>query len=327
VYWIRYSVGGKPYRESANTTRKEEALALLRKRKTEIFEGSFFPDLKKNDLTMDGLRKMWLEAASGKKTIEHDRHRLDRIVEFLGARTLITSVTSDDVERLRQHLKKQTTRSGKQLADATVNRYVVVLKSALNLASKRHYRHRDPMAGIKMYKERNQRDRICTEEEYNELVNKARPELRLAIVLAYWTGMRQNEIAELRWRQIDLKDGVVRLSRGDTKEVDEKAVPLPTHAVAVLRDMARAIDGALFTVKASTLSKEFSVLTRELGIDDLRYHDLRHTAITRMRRAGVDIMTIKAITGHKVLATLERYNKITVDDLREAMDKAEKLEL
>ncbi len=326
IYWIRYNIAGQQYRESARTTRKAEATALLHKRQTELFEGSFFPDRKRNDLTMKGLREMWLEGASGKKTIGHDRQRLDRIVEFLGARTLVTSLTSEDVDKLKLHLRNTPTRHGPQSAPATVNRYLAVLKSALRLADRRGYRHRDPMAGVKLFKEQNQRDRLCAEGEYKEIIEHAGPQLRLAIVLGYWTGMRLGEIAGLGWRQIDIANRVLRLSRGETKEGYGKEVPLAGAVVEALEALPRSIDGTLFSTKASSLSKEFSVLTRKLKIDDLRFHDLRHSAVTWLRRAGVDIMTIKAITGHKVLTTLERYNKITANDLRAAIDKAEKVE-
>jgi integrase len=326
VYWIRYSVGGKQVRESARTSRKEEATALLRKRQTEIFDGSFFPDKKRNDLTLDGLREMWLEAASGKKTIDHDRYRLGQVVDFLGARSLVASLTSEDIDKLKKHLRNTPSRNSAHLAPATVNRYLAVLKSALKLADRRGYRHRDPMGGVMMLKEQNRRNRICSEDEYKQLIENAVPDLRLAIVFGYWTGMRLGEIAGLKWQQIDARNRVLHLSRKETKEGDEKTVPLAQGVIDALEDWPRSIQGDLLETDASKISKDFSVLTRKLEIEDLRFHDLRHTAVTWLRRAGVDIMTIKNITGHKVLATLERYNKVSADDLRAAVEKAEKVD-
>lgn len=112
VYWIRYSVAGQQFRESARTTRKAEAEALLYKRQSEIFEGSFFPDRKRNDLTVDGLKDMWLDAAADKKTIQHDRQRFERIVEHFGPRTLIVSITSEDIDEFKRSLRRTKTRLG-----------------------------------------------------------------------------------------------------------------------------------------------------------------------------------------------------------------------
>ena len=61
LWWISYSIGGRQYRESSGTTNKRLAQELLTKRKNEIFEGRFFPDKKRGDLTMAGLRDLWLE--------------------------------------------------------------------------------------------------------------------------------------------------------------------------------------------------------------------------------------------------------------------------
>ncbi len=323
VYWIRYSVAGQQFRESTRTTRKAEAEALLHKRQSEIFEGSFFPDRKRNDLTVDGLKDMWLDAAVDKKTIEHDRQRFERVVEHFGPRTLIASLTSEDIDDFKRALRQTKTRLGENMTPATVNRYLALLRSSLRLAARRGYRHREPMAGVKFNRENNQRDRICSTEEYAKLVEAAEPELGLAIMFGYWTGMRLGEIVNLRWKQIDLRERVLRLRRSETKEADAKQVPLARELVEHLHELPRNIDGNVFTRTNVALSGQFGRLCKRLEIDDLRFHDLRHTAVTRLRRAGVDIITIKAITGHKTLKTLERYNKVSVDDLRTAIDRAE----
>ena len=70
-------------------------------------------------------------------------------------------------------------------------------------------------------------------------------------------------------------------------------------------------------------SAMFHKLTRALDVSELRFHDLRHTAATNLRRAGVDLFTIKQITGHKTLKMLERYNCVNVDDLKEARGKVQ----
>jgi site-specific recombinase XerD len=64
-------------------------------------------------------------------------------------------------------------------------------------------------------------------------------------------------------------------------------------------------------------------LCRELKITGMRFHDLRHTAATNMRRAGIDLLVIQRITGHKTLAMLKRYAHVTEDDLAAAMARTE----
>lgn len=316
TWWITYNIGGRQYRKSAKTTRKEEAVALRNKILTEIFEGKFFPDKKDGDLTISGLKDMWLEASHDKKTIDQDERRLDVISAFFGATALVTSLKAEDVDALKRHLKDKT-----GLKPATVNRYLAVLRSSLRLASRRGNHHRNPMAGVRFYREDNQRDRICSAAEYSKLTNAATPDLRLAIMIAYYTGMRLGEIANLRRDQLDLQNRMMRLRRGDTKESAAKQVPIPNHLLDELRKRAARIDGRILGATSNSLSSQFGDLTRSLGVRDLRFHDLRHTAVTNLRRAGVDIMTIKAITGHKTLKTLERYNQVSSEDLANAIGR------
>lgn len=179
------------------------------------------------------------------------------------------------------------------------------------------------MRGVRFAPERNARDRVCGPEEYQRLVAAADPELRLVILLGYWTAMRLGEIAALTWDRVDLKRRSVRLETGHTKTGHGRKVPLSAEAVEALKQHPRRMDGAVFEHSAGTLSPRFARLTRQLGIEDLRFHDLRHTAATRLRRAGVDVMTIQEITGHKSLAMLKRYQTTTEEDLRAAMERAE----
>jgi len=147
-------------------------------------------------------------------------------------------------------------------------------------------------------------------EEYEKLLKASSGELRLAIILGFWTGMRFGEVANLQWKHIDTKANSLRLSRQETKEADNKEIPIPNAVKQELKKLAHSIDGKLFKTKSELLSGQFVKLCSRLGIKDLHFHDLRHTAVTNLRRAGVDLLTIKNITGHKSLKTLERYNRI-----------------
>lgn len=112
------------------------------------------------------------------------------------------------------------------------------------------------------------------------------------------------------------------MRRGDTKEAKATQVPLAQAILEQLRAYPRNLDGKLFKSSADALSACFGDLGDDLNVDDLRFHDLR-TALTNMRRAGLDIMTMKQISGHRTLKMLERYNSCSEDDLRAAMERVE----
>jgi site-specific recombinase XerD len=318
AWWIQYNANGRQYRESAKTTRKEQAQALLQKRLQSIWEGRFFPGSRRaQDLTMTQLSEQWLEAAKGKRSLRHDKARLAVAVAHFGDHQLISTLTADGVSGYKTALES----TGK--AASTVNRHLAVLRSALNLAKRRGHAHQDPMCGVKLDTERNARSRICTAEEYAKLRDAAMGDLRLLVIVGYWTGMRRGEIVGLTWDRFDLKSRSFRLSAADTKEASAKSIPIPAEALDVLRDIPRNISGRVFDGSEDHYSKAFARLCVACGVDGLHFHDLRHTAVTNMRRAGVDLVTIARITGHKTLAMLQRYNTVTADDLSAAMDRVE----
>jgi integrase len=223
------------------------------------------------------------------------------------------------------------------MSPATINRYLAVLKSALKLARSAGYLYDDPTAGVKLLAENNARDRIATPEEIEKLLAAASsPKLKLVITLAFETGMRLSEIVGLRGEQLDLKAGIVRLGSGETKSGAGRKVPLSPAALEALRAWPRPVDGGpLFVVHhrnketdelepsvwdAKSVSPLFSRLCREVGITGLRLHDARHTALTKFRRENnADIMVIAAISGHRSLDQLRRYQNVSDDELLAAV--------
>ena len=316
TYTLELSINGRKVREPTDTTRKEQANALLRERESAIWEGRYLPRAKKRvDLTVGGLRDLWLKDRASKKSLRHDKGRFAAIVKALGEHRVVATLRADDVRDLKKGL------AADKAKPATVNRHLALLRSALNLAADSGHTHRDPMRGISFEAENNERDRICTAAEYERLKEGAEGDLRVLVVVAYWTGMRLGEIAGLTRDRLDLRAGTIRLRARDTKEGAAKALPLPAEAIEELHAVPARVDGRVFRCRVESYSRQFSALVGELGIKDLRFHDLRHTAATRMHEAGVDILTIQAFTGHKTLAMLKRYTRVTEARMRRALEQ------
>lgn len=318
VWWLDYRVNGRRVRESAETTRKEQALALLRERQQAAWEGRYFPGRgEAKAITVRKLVDDWLDERASKASIDHDRARLERAVDHFGAGRIVASITSAEISAWRKALASEG------LAVATINRHLAALRGALNLAVDRELIHRNPMRGVRLEAERNERDRLCSREEYERLRDEAIGDLRVVIVMGYWLGMRLGEIAGLEWGRVDVERGTLRLSAAATKEAAAKALPLPAEAVRELKALRRRDDGRVFKHTVQTYSRLFGELCDELKIQDLRFHDLRHTAVTRMLEAGIDLRTIQAFTGHKTLLMVKRYAKVTETRLRDAMSQVE----
>ena len=179
------------------------------------------------------------------------------------------------------------------------------------------YAH-NPVRDIKLPPSGRPRDRRLQPGEEARLFTacrEARNRWLLPMVqLAMETAMRQGELLRLRWEHIELNRRTAHLP--DTKNGEARTVPLSSTAVAVLRARPRALHGDVFQgVTTEAVKRSYMRATRRAGIEDLRVHDLRHEATTRLFEKGLNIMEVASITGHKDLRMLRRYTHLKAEDL------------
>ena len=100
-----------------------------------------------------------------------------------------------------------------------------------------------------------------------------------------------------------------------TKNGSSRTVPLSTKAITVLDSLPKDISGKVFPVSPYALRGVWRRATKKLGIENLRFHDLRHEATCRFFELGLNVMEVAAITGHKDLRMLQRYTHLRAEDL------------
>lgn len=175
----------------------------------------------------------------------------------------------------------------------------------------------NPIDKIKMPAAARARDRRLVGEEDARLLEACNtsscPWLAPITILAVETAMRQGEMLALTWDNVDLTRRVARLL--DTKNGERRDVPLSTTAIAVLTALPRAIDGRVFPISQDNLEGYWRRATKAAEIADLRFHDLRHEAASRLFEKGLNPMEVAAITGHKTLQMLKRYTHLRAEDL------------
>ena len=102
----------------------------------------------------------------------------------------------------------------------------------------------------------------------------------------------------------------------ETKTGDPRWVPLSSHALAVLNALPRRLDGMIWgAIHEASISRAFARACCRAAIEDLRFHDLRHEATSRLFEKGLNPMQVAAITGHKTLQMLKRYTHLKAEDL------------
>src|SRR5208283_3669251 len=161
----------------------------------------------------------------------------------------------------------------------------------------------------------NARERWLTVEEEERLLGVAAPAYLPEIVLfAIHTGCRRGEILELDWdKNIDMHLRTIKVCISKNKpgaKSKYKVIPMSQTLYSMLqrkRNTNPTASGRLFDVSAHALKDAFVRAVEKAGIEDLHFHDLRHTFATRLVRGNVDLYVVQKLMGHKSIKTTERY--------------------
>ena len=166
------------------------------------------------------------------------------------------------------------------------------------------------------------RDRRLEEGELEALLDAAQGHwIGPAIEIAVESGMRQGEIHRLKWSDIDQKANIITLMRKDKNSIGgrkQHRIPLFKGVREVLLRSQNVFQqgDSLFGVKyAASISDKFAKLTKKLEIQDLRFHDLRHEAISRMFERGMQVEQVRLVSGHSTLDQLSRYVNLRAENL------------
>lgn len=165
------------------------------------------------------------------------------------------------------------------------------------------------------------RERRLNEGEEKKLLEASRPQFRAVIHWALETAMRREEIATLRWSHVDTLGRTAHLPK--TKNGDARTVPLSRRALAILRVIPRRQDRLVFGMSPNAITLAMRRATAAAGIEELRFHDLRHEAVSRLfERTNLDAMQISRISGHRTMQMLSRYAHLRAGDLARELDRA-----
>ncbi len=164
------------------------------------------------------------------------------------------------------------------------------------------------------------RDRRLQPGEESKLLKSASEyggQIGLIIQFSLETAMRRGEIEKMRWDHLDFKKHVLAVP--ETKTKTPRKLPLSKAAIAILTALPRRIDGKVWDMALDSITGAFVRVCARAGIQDLRFHDLRHEATSRFFEKNLNMMQVAAITGHKTLSMLKRYTHLRAEDLVEAL--------
>jgi integrase len=217
-------------------------------------------------------------------------------------------------------------------AHATINRELAALKRIMSLGAKCTPPKVDRVPHIPMLKENNTRKGFFEHADFIALRDALPEYLKGFATFAYRTGWRVSEVAGLTWAQVDLKNGVVRLDPGETKNDDARTVYLDDELKEILsrlwearKESNRILPYVFMNRKGDDRVKQFNKswekACKDAGIGDRLFHDFRRTAVRNMVRAGIPEAIAMKISGHRSRSVFERYNIVSDRDLQMAARK------
>lgn len=341
-YWLSYRLpDGTQRRELASGEDVDphsikDAQAAHAKRETQRKEKRFFDMLPEANMTFEGLTEWYLglEKVRALKSFHTTGVYLRKFNQEFG-NVVVGSIKLADLENL------QAKRFKEGLKPKTVDDEINQMKSVIIKAFDNDLVGGDVLKTFRRVKKTlkahsNRRERVLTVQEFNRLQEKAPRHLRDIVTMGYWTGMRKGEILNLTWDRVDLKERFIRLEASDTKEGQGKAVPLGDDALRVLSRLPRPLHGGfVFLYNGRPIEHRFETAIKtackSAGIPWGRkekggfiFHDLRHTFVTDMRRAGVARTVTMAITGHAITDMNARYDTVEDFEKLEAIRSLEK---
>jgi integrase len=293
---------------------KADAEAWARQIESEIDKGIFISHVEAARTSLrEALERYACEVTVHKKGAAQETQRIEHWKRHRLASHALASIRSADIAAYRNERLKQGA-SGN-----TVRLELALLSHVYTVASQEWGMEAlaNPVRNVRKPKVNAGRDRRLEEGEESKLLDAAEESkvswLKPIIQMALETAMRQGELLKLEWRDVDFKARVARLR--DTKSGEGRSVPLSTRAIEILKTLPRAIGGRVFPIAQSTLEHAFRAACCQVEIKNLRFHDLRHEATSRLFEKDLDHMEVAAITGHKTLAMLKRYTHLRAKNL------------
>ena len=237
---------------------------------------------------------------------------------------------------VRNTLMQRKKRNGEPLSGATVNRHLAALSAVCKWAWKeQRWLPSNPVREVSKAAESEGIVRFLSESERDALLTAAKasddPNIYTAVMLALATGARASNIRFLQWADVDRDEW--RLRFPTTKNGVPRYVPLIGAAQTVLQShYDRDPTGEGWVFKGSrddapaSIDRPWQRVRKEAGLENFRFHDLRHTTASYLTMAGASLAEVAEALGHRTLVMAKRYSHQTGEHVRSTFERlADKL--
>lgn len=332
-YQYDFTVGGTRFRGSTEAEDYGTAQAVEKHLRTKAILDSVSG--KKPTMTLNAaLEKYWNEhgqhCASAWSSIDlHSRH----LIGHFGTKLYLHEIDDAQVNAYIGQQRTEISSRKKPVSNATINRRLELLRTVLNKA-KRQWGVEAPDTDISrhMLKEPEARTRWITPEEADKLILAAAPHLKAPIRCALLTGLRLDNIVSLQWQQVDLKNRLITVKvKSSLPGRKSHEVPISDSLFSLLLEQSPQKTGHVFLrqfkkeglapTPIKKFRRSFRTACKKAGIEDFRFHDLRHTAASWMIQNGVPLDVVKEVLGHSDISMTMKYAHRDTKDKFDAMER------
>lgn len=308
-WWIKLTArNGRRLQQSTGTADKVRAQELHDKLKASLWDQERL-GIKPARSWREAVVR-WLEETSEKATHKEDVKKLLWLHTYLDGLTL-DEINLDVIDRIRSAKLKEATKS-------TANRYLGLIRAILRRA-RDEWEWVDKVPKIKLFKETNSRERSLTQEQAKALLAELPEHMRELVLFSLATGLRQSNVLKLEWPQVNLELRHAWIQGTQSKNRRPISVPLNEVALEVLKRQVGKHPQRVFTFRGrpinSANTKAWQAARKRAGIEDFRWHDLRHTWATWQRQAGTPTHELQRLGGWRTGAMVERYAHLAPDYL------------
>lgn len=249
------------------------------------------------------------------------------LLNFFKPQRIIQSIGLKETEEFISELQTKV-RKGYRV-------YVRTLKAAFNKAVEWGYVKENYLLKVKLPKKQKMSPAFINIDQLSVISDQIKNGvIKNFVVFAFYTGMRLDEIINLRWKNVDMKTRIITVGDEEfiTKGRNQRFIPISDEALESLQAQQVRMksipigDSYIFCKSNGTkftgdhISRIFKLACKTAGVDKgIHFHSLRHSFASNLVQQGVSLYKIKELLGHSSITTTEIYSHLNIDSLREAI--------
>ena len=334
TWYIEYKYKGMRYREAIGPS-KQDAEAAYMARMTDINNGKFFDKRIEKSITFSDFCDTYYNTHMRLKAPGTATRFLDAVKRlkryFSGY--LMTEITAKHIKQYQvKRLEELAHNKKTNVSPSTINREIAIIRNMFNMGIEWGDFVDNPVKKGIMFNEKDfARNRFLSQDEAVKLYNELKGHLKPIVIVTLNTGMRLGEVLNLKWKDCNFEQRKIYVPKTKTGKKEKPMnqivygtlVAWPKHPTSDYI-FCHPIDTphAGFSGKPfRSIKTAWNKAIEKAGINNFRFHDLRHTFASYCVMSGIDMKTVSELLGHKTMVMTERYSHLSDSHKQKAVER------